>query len=965
MRAVKGIFQFLLVVSLSVVAYAQSPSQVFPSARWAWYLVREGPDGGWPAGGMSKDDITRWIASHGDWMLGASPRYGSSLWNMMIGENPNLRFTWYDEWFYADTVVGHPNYGYIGHWQEGGGWVDGKVVLIEKYYLSRGQNPELAFFHIGTDYHWQDFTVKFYEDQILSVWRQEGNANTELLQMDPLYRCEGQGIFTLPTTAGSALIIGRPEPYDSIYLEFDPPASGGQYVLEYVSSTTFTSSNFELPTGWTPLTVTSDGTNGFSRSGWIRFQMPNRWTQWKRCGISTACSNTGKYYWIRIRCVSPPGNIPSLRGAWTSPYYRYLPSVKDVGEAIYLGFPAPVTSATVHLLSAGAGGSYVLEYASAVGADGLVSQWSALPSPNDGTSGLTKSGTISWSAPTGWVQSRVNVGKAPKRYWIRIRVTSAPTTAAVVAGVGAAGRSLYNQEIYATRYMLIVPGWDERNDRNQDGYVDDSEAATLVNSRASARWAAQARVIRVGWQGALNYIINWARSELWDIMLGFYNAVYLGNPDSHVHGILSDGLVVPVPSPMLSAAVESTDAQQWEAMWLEAHRYLRRSNKKVGGNLGSHEVFAPMSQEQVYLENGFYTHVYNDYILHELYPQGPVYLTTETSFRRRLLNISMETGAGLDQVLQFNMAGDALQRIGGGTDATAWRRYQEHALAFFYLVQHPQRSYLNIWETVFYGSTVIDTPMGKLPKVMAYQPTAMLRVDIGQPANRIPDGFTPVLLTYRDGGGFPDNIVVGDSASPVLNNNYSKLAGKPVYPTYVFALASGSLQNRPSTTYTVFARQYTKGLVLLKMTSRYDLADISDASATTHRLPGVYRRVHWDGTLSDPMTEITLRGMEGAILVDASQSSGSLQISTNVDKPDPRPGDVVRVTVMVSNPSAQQVTNAVITLPLPINMSYRRGSLKVNGHTVPDPSDLSRMRVTLSSIAPGGNVRVEFEATLR
>ncbi|GIV19477.1 MAG: hypothetical protein KatS3mg023_1228 [Armatimonadota bacterium] len=962
-RAVKGILQLLLLVFLSVVAYAQQSAQVFPSAKWAWYLVREGPDGGWPAGGMSKDDITRWIAAHGDWMLGASPRYGSPSWNLLLEANANLRFTLYDEWFYADPTTAHPNYNQVAHWSTG--WIDGRVVQIEDEYLSRGQNPETAFFHVSTDYHWQDVTVKFYEDQILSAWRQEGSTNTEILQMDPLYRCEGQTLFTLPTTVGSSLIFGRPEPYDSIYLEFDTPASEGQYVIEYVNGTSFTSSNFEMARSWAPVAIISDGTSGFTRSGWIRFQMPNRWTQWKRCGISTAASNTGKYYWIRIRCTVPPRNTPSLRGAWTTPYYRYLPSVKNVGEAIYLGFPSPVTSAEIQLLSAGDGGSYVLEYASAAGTDGSTSQWSPLTSVSDGTNSLTKTGTISWSAPAGWIQSKVNVGKAPKRYWIRIRVTSAPTTPAVVASVRAGGRSLYSQEIYAIRYRLIIPGWDERNDSNGDGYVDDQEYATLVNPAATARWAAQARVVRIGWQGALNYVINWAKSELREVMLGFYNALYLGNPDTHVHGLLSDSLVMPIPSPMLTAAVESSDAQQWESMWLEAHRYLRHSGKKIGGNLGSYEVFAPLSQQQAYLDNGFYTHLYNDFVMHEHYPQGRIYQTTEISFRRRLLNISMETGAGLDQVLQFNMAGDALLRIGGGTDATAWKRFQEHALAFFYLVQHPQRSYLNIWQTAVYGADVMDTPIGTMPKPMAFQPTAMLQVDIGQPANSIPNGFAPVQLMYREGGGFPDNIVVGDTASPVLNNNYPKLAGKPVYPTYVFALASGTLPNRPSTTYTVFARKYTKGLVLLKMTSKYEVSDTGDGSATTHPLPGVYRRVRWDGTLSEPITEITLRGMEGAILVDASQTASDLQISTSVDKPSARPGEVLRVTVTVSNPSAQEVRNAVITLPLPSSMTYRRGSLKVNGNAVSDPSDPSRVQVTLRSVASGGSARVEFEATIK
>ena len=108
-----------------------------------------------------------------------------------------------------------------------------------------------------------------------------------------------------------------------------------------------------------------------------------------------------------------------------------------------------------------------------------------------------------------------------------------------------------------------------------------------------------------------------------------------------------------------------------------------------------------------------------------------------------------------------------------------------------------------------------------------------------------------------------------------------------------------------------------------------------------------------------------MRGMEGAILVDAFQTSGGLQISTSIDKPALRPGEVFRVTVTVSNPSTQEVRNALITFPLPNSMSYRRGTLKVNGNTVSDPSDPRRIQVQLPSVAGGGNVRVEFEATIR
>jgi len=67
----------------------------------------------------------------------------------------------------------------------------------------------------------------------------------------------------------------------------------------------------------------------------------------------------------------------------------------------------------------------------------------------------------------------------------------------------------------------------------------------------------------------------------------------------------------------------------------------------------------------------------------------------------------------------------------------------------------------------------------------------------------------------------------------------------------------------------------------------------------------------------------------------------------------------------VSNPGATEVKNAVITVPLPYNIGYRRGSLKVNGSPAPDPADPSRVQVTLLSVASGGSAKVQFEATVR
>jgi hypothetical protein len=74
-----------------------------------------------------------------------------------------------------------------------------------------------------------------------------------------------------------------------------------------------------------------------------------------------------------------------------------------------------------------------------------------------------------------------------------------------------------------------------------------------------------------------------------------------------------------------------------------------------------------------------------------------------------------------------------------------------------------------------------------------------------------------------------------------------------------------------SKTYKVYERQYENALVLYKPLSYFQgkAGSTADATATTHQLNGTYRPLQADGTLGAPITEITLRNGEGAILVKA------------------------------------------------------------------------------------------------
>lgn len=72
--------------------------------------------------------------------------------------------------------------------------------------------------------------------------------------------------------------------------------------------------------------------------------------------------------------------------------------------------------------------------------------------------------------------------------------------------------------------------------------------------------------------------------------------------------------------------------------------------------------------------------------------------------------------------------------------------------------------------------------------------------------------------------------------------------------------------------YRIYQRSYSNALVLYKPLSYMPgkgVGTLSDATATTHVLNGTYRLLRADGTLSGPVTSVTLRNGEGAVLIKA------------------------------------------------------------------------------------------------
>ncbi len=93
--------------------------------------------------------------------------------------------------------------------------------------------------------------------------------------------------------------------------------------------------------------------------------------------------------------------------------------------------------------------------------------------------------------------------------------------------------------------------------------------------------------------------------------------------------------------------------------------------------------------------------------------------------------------------------------------------------------------------------------------------------------------------------------------------------GKPKGSEYVYA--TGKDPSNTSLDYKVYARDYTNALVLYKPLAytKGMNGSTADSSATTVVLGGPYRQLRADGTLGAPISRVTLRNGEGAILARA------------------------------------------------------------------------------------------------
>jgi hypothetical protein len=448
------------------------------------------------------------------------------------------------------------------------------------------------------------------------------------------------------------------------------------------------------------------------------------------------------------------------------------------GESLNIAYPDPFNQINVNLASpAGSGWSAVLEYPSAVDAAGNPTAWSPLNTKINSTSGLSRSGQITFDPPTDWKMATVN--GSPLLYYVRFRT--------VTGGAAPVASTILGDDYLNTggTQSGVIPVFDSSADTDHDGYLNDAEYAKRTPGM-DARFLYQSRAF-YGSYGQMRFAANPSNSgfRAWAVQY----AVGLLRSQPNASGLFVDnsGGNFAVNAPAL---VEST------ASYTTDYGTLLRA---IG------QAIAP------------------DWIMANTAGGGPAASAVAQNVAAYFEEFSLRPLASTYQ--QFaDLAAQVAQRAAltvpspyavldsspsGGSPADP--RTQLATLASYYLLADPNRTFID-----FYGGYAPATPWDQ-----HWIPAA--GYNVGQPQ-----------------GGWS-------------------------------LFASGTDPQNASLTYQVYQRNYASALVLYKPLSTNAggtvAGTLDNATATTFSLNGVYRPLNADGTLGAPITQITLRNGEGAILI--------------------------------------------------------------------------------------------------
>jgi hypothetical protein len=584
---------------------------------------------------------------------------------------------------------------------------------------------------------------------------------------------------------------------------------------------------------------------------------------------------------------------------WQRPPFELKPwQYSEQGGCVYVYMPEKFDRVEFTLKTVAKTGHLQVQYPSAIDAEtGVVSQWSVINQDiMDGTNGLRISGTVDWRPPSDWIPATTyntltNSGhsfgnqylKAGKKAYIikACRINEDYSDQPIVTDIQTKDWMPYLNNVNQKR---LIYGWDNRNDINGDGYVDSVEFANRINVKASARFEYESRVVPLGnmWNEGSNFqrpnflndnykkAIAYVMTEKWqkEGLLGAYNddAFKLSDINIIIGGTLQEG----------GEFIDSPEyKEKYQKAFIKTIGEIKDLAKSewVSANISAENLFLRLNDRMSYI-NAFSTFLREDYFRPGLGFAGyfGIAMIWDTfALAKENKNVVILSHAGWRGNIPFE------------NTQQSWESSITTGLAMYYLANVPGATSYTSWNKGYsYGSmntTDYNFYKAGVPKTIAYQPTSMLKIDIGIPASSIQNwqGNIPAPLPYLAKTSESGYTVIGDSTSTVLTHadiaTFEQSGTVPVVPSYLYyawqsenTIAAGSARYPEQM---ILARDYTDGLVLYHLDFFGASADFMNVSHEIE-LPGYYQRVNYDGSLEVASNTITLTGYEGVVLKKVS-----------------------------------------------------------------------------------------------
>ncbi|MFT5806072.1 MAG: hypothetical protein ACI9LG_000316 [Moritella dasanensis] len=490
---------------------------------------------------------------------------------------------------------------------------------------------------------------------------------------------------------------------------------------------------------------------------------------------------------------------------------------------------------------------------------------------------LSNTTNVSWLPPASWprvtftpvLNKQTSVAHA-RFFVIKITINS-PSAGLQLAGINLP--SWYHISQNRVKQLVTIPGWDPVNDINKDNYIDDREYAIRKNNQASARFPYQARLVPLGrmWspQSSFCYtnLFTAANRKLlaeyleqhWQAQgfLGAYNDDLYRIPGKVQFPSNNEGKVLELQLP-----IKQVSPHYWQQLSAFTQQLQQTGTERwIGANISNLNVFT--EPDLLPVNKGFNFFVREDYI------HPSMGLAHRDGLLQRWEHFVL-AAQGKRNILMANT------RKGGkvswqGHTAANWSHDKSTNLAIFYLLNNPKFDFYQQWNNSFYYSSSNTESnnfyQAGIPKNAAYQPTSMLRHDIGKPI-AAPDNYPAV--SYIDA----ENNFIATSRDNQLSVNDKRL---PITPSHWFYLSHNTSLTLPwrkeAPQEAVIARQYQQGLILYYTDLHGKNKTFSEQASTTVDLPGPYRMLNADGSLGQVMNKITLTGYQGVILIPEKPST--------------------------------------------------------------------------------------------